>query len=498
MLWGNQRRSFLEEYPRGTIIEEKNKRLKRKFPTVELPEIVLQLDAENSPYVRPFSGRDSRQQHGRWASEPGVPEAMSRARKLTKDMARDGKMMHYQASRPDTTESISDYDVLAIALLGGSAVSASLEDFRVREKRSQRLRPIMFRALRKHGIPERILAGDANKAIPFMLHRQQLARAEEGTGGLEAFRLSLRGMPTLSQLRRLCAGRTKVSEQIWTDQTSIDNVVHSLRSMPPRPLDDVLKFVNNFTIRQLSEDAGPNASMSLYGLETASKVNLLAPIVQYLQICLSQGFLDKDDKRTKILEMVGRGMLVALERGQGTARGTRPELFTLLTGRSLDNSELQPALFGLERVQRQENPKVHLIYARLLAELGALRLLWYAWREDLETVDATTFTRCVEVLSSAKGNAGMDHTTVTGDMEKDADLDLWAINSLDAYHTSVTRASYSSSFAGPFTSSEIRQAYESADIHQAMERFRDLISRAAAVTQSDADTEPDADTQPNE
>lgn len=507
-----QRRGILERYPRGTIIEEGTRPTKRKFPTVELPDIVLHLDAENCRHVRPFNRWHASQQKARWAKDSVADEVFSRASGLRREMLRDDKLMLNQASRPDTLQSISDYDVLAVALLGGSAVSPSLEDFKMRQEQSQRLRPVTINSLRENGIPERVLAGDANKVIPFMIHRQKLASIKEeegdgggGGGGVEAFTLTIRNFRTLSQLRKLCAARTKVSEQIWKSQAFVDDIVHTLRSMAPQPPRDVLKFINNFTIRQLSVNADLNASMSLYGLETASKLNLLAPIVQYLQFCLSQGCIGKDETSKKTLETVGRGMLIALERGQGTARGTRPELFTLLTGRSLDTSELQSALFGLGRLQMQEDPRIHLIYARLLAELGAIRLLWHAWRGDLETVDVTMFIRCVEVLSSAEGDASVDYTTATGDLEKDAGLDLRTINSLDAYHTSArrARAPYPTNFGGSFSPGEVQEACESADIHQAMARFGELISRSAAVRQSDEDTQsdegtqPDADTQPD-
>lgn len=487
--WTIQKRGILETYPSGVILDKNRKPTKSKFPTFELPDIVLDLNDEDSPYARPFTSRDADQQEEKWGANADADELSVRVGKLRKDIARDDKVMHHQASRPNTLQSISDYDVLAVALLGGGAVSSSLKNFRLRDEQSQRFRPITLSSLRTNGIPERILAGDANKVIPFMLHRQQLARTTEDAGGVEALLLTMRHFKNLSQLRKLCSGRTKVSEQIWTSSASIDHIVHILRSMPPQPLEDVLKFVNNFTIRQLTQNIELNASMSLYGLEIASKLNLLSPIVQYLQICLSQGFIHDDNTGTEILEKAGRGILVALEWGQGRARGTRPELFTILTGQSLASSAPQPALYGLDRIQRPEDARVHLIYVRLLAELGALRLLWHAWRQDPEAVGTIPFVRCAQVLSSAAGDASVDYATVTGDLEKDAYLDLWAIDNLDAYHTSVTSAKpwYSSNAEGGILPSEVKQAFfESADIHQVMSRLGELISRVAVIIQSDA------------
>ncbi|ROW17561.1 hypothetical protein VPNG_00896 [Cytospora leucostoma] len=480
-----QRRTIFEKYPRGVIIQRESEPTKKNFPSFELPKVVLDLDAENIPHVRPLNNRDIRHQKAKWGYSPVGEEVMLRATNLRKEMARDEKKMRHQASKLNNMQTISDYNVFAIALLGGSSVSSSLKDL---EPRDEQQRPITLGGLRANGIPERILAGDANKVISFMLHRQELAREQEDAGDLEAFKTALSHCKNLGQLRRLCLrGVDAAPQQKEIVHASSGHIVHSLRSMPPQPLKEILKFVNNFTIRQLAENAGLSAAMPLYGLEIASKLELLPAIVQYLQICLSQAFIGNDNTDRAILGIVGLGTLTALERGQGTARGTRPELFTLLTGRSLVSSEPQPALYGLDVLQGQGDPEVHCLYTRLLAELGAFRLLWHSRRGAQEATDTTAFIRCAQVLGSAEGDAGVDYSTVTGELETDADLDLRDISRLDAYHTSVAskRAPYSSNIEGRISPDELKEAFESADIHGAMARLQELMSRAPAATQTE-------------
>lgn len=480
-----QRRSIFEKYPRGVIIKQSNEATKKRFPLFELPDLVLDLDAENNPHVRPLNYRDVAHQKAKWGYSPVGEEVMLRAASLRKEMARDEKKMHHQASKLNNMQAISDYNVFAIALLGGSSVSASLKDL---EPRDDQQRPITLGGLRANGIPERILAGGANKVILFMLHRQQLARDQEDTGDLEAFRSAISHCKNLSQLRRLCLRGPSASPQKKAIvYASSDHIVHTLRSMPPQPLEEILKFVNNFTIRQLAEHAELSATMSLYGLEISSRLELLPAIVQYLQICLSQGFIGNDTIDTAVLGIVGHGTLTALERGQGTARGTRPELYTLLTGRSLVGFEPQPALYGLDVLQGQGDPEIHHLYVRILAELGAFRLLWHSRRGAQEEADATALVRCAQVLGSAKGDAGVEYSTVGGELEEDAHLDLLDVNRLDAYHTSVasTRAPYSSNIEGLISPDELKEAFGSADIHEAMARLEELLSRATAVAHSE-------------
>lgn len=499
-----QKRNIIEKYPRGVAIEgSSHRRIQRKRRVAfELPNVVLDLDAEDSPHVRPFDDHDAAQQKVKWGYNPIIPEVEQRVSVLTTEMLVDRRKMSRMLAARHSPFKISDLDVLSVALLGGkSTVSPPPGDGTMdyRAGRTNSLLQGRDRALHLNGIPERILAGDANTIIQFMLHRQRLDPATKRPASVstdgeadrpDTFRHAIDRCKSLSQLERLCTHGLSLGQDAISP-ASVDHIAHYLkgsRNISYRHnTKQALKFVNNFTMRQLSTNAGLNSSMSLLGLALAVELRLLPAVMQYLHICLSQGFIGNAQDKPETLEAVASGILAALEQGQGPERGTRPELFTLLTGRTLAGSTVQPSLFGSGIVSREEVSLPHHIYVQLLGQLGAFRLLWHSWkpgaddkmRQQYEQLYFRAFIRCAEVLHNAEVVTGLDCTTATGDLERDAELDLQAINALDAYHASSTnsQAPYASHVKDLLTWGDIKEVFESDGIHQAAARINDLMAR---------------------
>lgn len=465
----------------------------------ELPDVALDLDAEDSPYVRPFDEQDAVQQRAKWGYDPVVPEVEQRVDKLRTGILKNAMNMRQMLAARHHPLKISDHDVLSVALLGGNA-SASLADGEAVDEGVPRRNDLLEyrdRAMHANGIPQVILDRDANTIIHFMLHRRQLASASHETTSTSSdgntdtsptFEDASQRCEGIVQLERLCSNSLS-SEHEAISPASMDHVAHRLEDLkntnPKRHTQHALKLVNNFTMRLLSANADLSPSMSLLGLVMAANLRLLPAIMQYLHICLSQGFIGKSEDKPEMLGEIGQGILEALERGDGSARGTRPELFTLLTGRTHAGSAVQPALFGSSVSSSAEDLHTHHIYVQLLGQLGAYRLLWHSWKRGAEErmrhyepYYYAAFVRCAEVLRDAKSVAGLDCTTATGDLERDAELDLQAIDALDAHHASSTspKAPYAWHFEDPVSWDEISKVFESPGIHQAVARMNDLIS----------------------
>lgn len=487
--------------PRVVPLEPPRRALKRpKRVGLELPDVVLDLDAEDSPYVRPFDKQDAVQQRAKWGYSPIFPEVEQRVDKLRAHILKDGENMRQMAAARHHPLKISDHDVLSVALLGGNAGASSLADGEAVDQGARRRDALLEHrdwAMRANGIPQRILRRDANTIIHFMLHRQQLASASHETASTssdgdanssDTFEDAFHSCKGIVKLERLCSSSLS-SGQI--SPASMDLVARRLEdfknSNPKRHTQHALKLVNNFTMRLLSANADLSPSMSLLGLVMAANLRLLPAIMQYLHICLSQGFIGKSQDKPEMLGEIGQGILGALERGDGSARGTRPELFTLLTGRTHVGSAVQPALFGSSFSSSAEDPHTHHIYIQLLGQLGAYRLLWHSWKRGAKEMMRhyelhyyAAFVRCAEVLRDAKSVAGLDCTTATGDLERDAELDLQAIDALDAHYASSTSsaAPYTWHFQDLPSWDEISKVFESPEIHQAVARMNDLIRSA--------------------
>lgn len=490
-----QKRTLIEKAPAGVDLRSRHRRRTKRDRqvTFDLPEIVLDLDAEDNPHVRPFNEEDAAQQRAKWGYSPIIPEVEQRVAELQKNIRQDGdKMRHIQAARQHHYK-ISDLDVLSVALLGGNATASSPVDREAVDDKIDR-RDIFLkgrdRAMHANGIPERILAGDANTIIHFLLHRQRLTSIppEADSASTSTFEGAVQKCNTLWTLQRVCSHSLSSGHEAIS-RTSMDAIARWFRNQKPVASEtynqDALKFVNNLTMRQLSANADLSPSLSLVGLVLAANLGLLPAIIQYLHICLSQGFIGKSQDKPETISAIGEGILKALEEGQGSARGTRPELFTLLTGRTLAGSTVQPALFGSRLSSGEEDPHTHHIYVQLLSQLGAYRLLWHLWKtvaiEKMRQYEAfyyAAFIRCAEVLHGAKSVAELDCTTATGDLERDAELDLQAINALDAHYASSTSSEdpYAVSIENPLPWNEIKGAFQSSDINQAAARINDLIN----------------------
>lgn len=507
----SQKRTFIEKGPAGVTLSRHRRRFKVKkhFAAFDLPDVVLDLDAENSPHVRPFNEKDARQQIAKWGHNPILPEVEQRVDQLEKDIVKDKHRMNNILAARYHPHKISDVDVLSVALLGGNATASSQVDGEAADQGIQRHSDMLKgrnQALYSNGIPQRILAGDANTIVHFMLHRQRQASASHETASAsvnaepsDTLQGAIQQCKTLYVLERLCSHSLSSGHEA-INPTSMDCIARWLTdSKRQKPSDsynqNALKFVNNLTMRQLSGNTGLSPSLSRVGLALAAKLSLLPAIIQYLHICLSQGFIGVSaEDKPATLGAIGEGIIQALERGDGSARGTRPELFTLLTGRPLAGSTVQPSLFGSSLNSSEDDPETHLVYVQLLGQLGAYRLLWHSWKRGAqkrmsryEPFYYAALIRCAEVLRDAKNVAGLDCTTATGDLERDAELDLQAIDALDAYYAESTSSEdpYAFRVVVPPSGDEINEVLRSSDIHQAVARMNDLIASAGTASTDD-------------
>lgn len=511
----SQKRTLIEKAPTGTTIDagfhgRRGRRLKVKsnLPTFDLPLVVLDLDSEHSPHVRPFNDEDAAQQKAKWAYDPILPEAEKRVAQLEEDMIQDKDKMDRMLAARYHPYKISDLDVLSVALLGGDATPTLQVDQADTPMDQNTLRhDTLLRdrnlALHRNGIPQRILDRDANTIIHFLLHRQrqepaslETASASLNVGPSGTFEAAVKDCRSLNQLKRLCSHNLS-SGQVALTPTSMDYIARwftdsKFKKSSRNHGQDALKFVNNLTMRQLSGNTGLSPSLSRVGLALAANAALLPAIIQYLHICLSQGFIvGSTEDQPATLGAIGVGILQTLQQGGGSARGTRPELFTLLTGRPLAGSTVQPSLFGSSLRSVGDDPETHRIYVRLLGQLGAYRLLWHSWKNGAgkkmgryKSVYYSALTRCAEVLRDAKNVAGLDCTTATGDLERDAELDLQAIDALDAYYASPNSPEdpYAFHFEKSLPTDEVIEAFQSPDIHRAVALMNDLITIAGTAS----------------
>lgn len=497
----------LSKRPEGIILRGGHGPTKKRFPTFQLPDVVLDLDAEESPHVRPYDREtDGPLQDIQWGHDPAVEEARTQASSVHYLLESNNRLMQHAVSRPFKKGHLSDHDLMRVALLGGSSVydlltpSASVPRSGWRKK--------LLHDLSWNGIPLPILKLEANKVIPFILQRLRLVaaalkdkslRAPEKTAtDDDAFKKNIAECTNVYELSKLCSRIDSTPSGVELGRGCLDELYKTLlrlRQQGASSAEDALKLVNNVIIKRLASGKSLNRFIPFLALQLSSSVGLLPCILQHLQICLSLGIIDEAaEANAPTRSQVGRSILTALERGNVTGRGVREQIFTLTLGRGPAGFSPQRSLLGLFPKDHGQEPDEFDVRIRLLGELGAVRLLWHQWRGPDYDVFVTAVRRCAQVLSSA----GADHPrvdilTVTGHVEQDAALDLRNINALDAIHAArgskIPRPWLKSSKEGvsseitPQTSSisaeEIISAFNQPILAKAVARLKMLIEKTA-------------------
>lgn len=507
----NGNRKALSNYPHGVMLRQGSKPLKRWYPDFELPDVVLDLDAEGSPHVRAFNpSKDGPIQESKWGYDPDLVEVEKEANLMKLAMKRDLNKLRSATEVPFSGLRLSDVDIMAVALMDQPTnLDFNTNSPAQRHDTGTRRATKLQSDLDRNGIPRRV-AKDATKIIPFMLNRRQLAlealmdpskRGPHAVNDEQDLNFGIASCRDLASLKRLCSRIDRPDSGIDLSADATDHVHARLLEFLQSGDEgtspaDILRFINNMTINRLSANKALNRSMTLFGLQLAADLGLLSCILQYLQICLSTGFLtSQDESVTLTRSLVAKALLASLERGECAARGSRQQIFTLVTGKGTDKSKSVPALLGLFTKDHDPESEIFKLKAGLLGELGALRLLIHQWRQraqkdqqlgndDIEEVSVQAFSRCSQVLSGAIGektSVSVNLTKITGDIEEDARLDLQNINAVDAIYASRGGNISEDSLAAlkeAFSVDSIKDAFKEPDMRAVMRRLHELIKKA--------------------
>lgn len=477
----------LPELPQGAVIREGSGEAAKYHPVFELPNVVLDLDAEDSPHVRPFNKEDGLHQRWKWAHDPGLANLQTEARLHQQEFEVAAEAMSQAAGRPLGRQAISDHDIFTVALHDMREVGTAS-------------RPV-HEMLEAHGVPQGTLRQGSSATIPFMLHRQRLAaqRLDENpplrspdSPAVIPFGQEVQECVTLNDLRRVFLHIASPSSANHVGSDGLDHIYKRckelLQDLGKAKLTDhsvkdeltsFLGFLNNTTIYQLLRNIPLHPEMTLLGLQLSCDCGTIPSSLQYLQICLSMGFIgDHMESRMIISLDVARGILEALKQAGAIAIGTRQQLLKLLFGLDPDQEKLQSSLLGLDAdLDRHKNPERHQLRLQLLGQLGALRLLWRCGTGSDETVLVDAFHRFAQLIS---GVEGVDITTTNDDIDNDIRLDLRTMNTVEAHHRQIYPHNNAPGTPGPaiselLSSEEILAAFKEQHIGDAVRRFNDLI-----------------------
>ncbi|KAI1646343.1 uncharacterized protein F4817DRAFT_340569 [Daldinia loculata] len=409
------------------------RRKKDNYQPFEAAELILDLDAENSPYVRPYSKSSD--------GEP-LPPGRHRERELRpvrKFVAGLNKLSReYQLQFADTASNkfniwrITNYDILSVALRNTPVTRRSCGDHHVIDENS---------IFDQNGIPHYIL-NSPSKTIAYMLHRQKIShRLEPTQDDLIQFRKAVKACRDLDQIERVIMGVIRTPLGRWLIAHSTNAIgracVDMAGEMPP---EQMLTFLNNLII--LLEPEKPEIPpLFLYGAILASvRCGVFDVAQRYIRMAKDGGVDFNAWLVAGILNVLETNILEELTTSSAIQKyPTYPLLaiYSLLTGQIQGEKTPQPSLrdfISSSTIQGvSQGP-----YIACLARLGAFRTMWHFWHmhpvppEDKDTSNADIFALAIHkaVLANhhlTKLAQAPSFTRVAGSYPDDCQLDIETI-----------------------------------------------------------------------
>ncbi|KAI0542384.1 hypothetical protein GGR58DRAFT_453702 [Xylaria digitata] len=423
--------------------------LRKKFPTFEFSELLLDLDAEGIKGVRPFDPLID--------GEP-EPRSAQRARELqpikerVADFERhyDECEFNFKSISADKFHSlhINDFDLLAVTLLGPlnaqkAAAGASIHD------QPTSYADVLNSVLDKNGVPL-ITRHDTSNTVKYMqFRRQSLAHGPSPAPAPEDEELLATAFSrymTFSNIDRLVTRAIQTPEGCQFLSDISDKLHESLVAQEVEPI-QLLSLLNNVLIN--FDRCGLHMPNKLYelGIQTSLKCHAIVTTQQYIQGRVKHGD-DDDDLINSILTTLLQTSIASAplhyHEFQLDASSRLRAVFSLLTGYVPGDDQ---TTFSLRSLVSPERPHGFRLYIQCLARLGAFRTIWHEWqkiespshsrninvRRDSAFKENSHFvTAILDSLAKNHDIASLasspEFTNVTGQFWEDCQLDMLVIS----------------------------------------------------------------------
>ncbi|PTB67335.1 hypothetical protein BBK36DRAFT_1116381 [Trichoderma citrinoviride] len=397
----------------------------------EMPDLLLDLDAEESPFVRQADESDERRLERRWDVNPKRVHAQKQLEALREQIAESRRRADDVLSNPANIWRLSPHDVLSAALrcqsrtiddadfpATSSRLSATPGELAIRQDSG-----LVEVLCRENGIPPHALQDDQVLLEWMVLRYKNLQRTitnrSEQPLSPSELTAALKDQTSINGIRRLVfhslssEGAAKTyfiikRKDASEDSTSTEDYVpRALRSACLHVLSqhpgnkaaahlEILSLIGNLAAR-LSSD-GVALPSTLTGL--ALRLSASAGIIQAASEWLHRGFQDRSwERRAASANDIEDALRVFTQhlsgRGDGVGGGggglytvhDRQMLLQLLTGidehHAISSESFRSlALFHLgeqSRVSTAQAYGMYESYMALLGHLGALRTIWKEW-----------------------------------------------------------------------------------------------------------------------
>ncbi|KAI1191326.1 hypothetical protein F5B17DRAFT_331740 [Nemania serpens] len=420
------------------------------WPTFEISNLLLDLDAFEAKGVRPFDSKID------GVLEPH-PRSAQRERELepTKKRVAEFEKAYEEASSNFNSIAASKFhplhinecDILAAALLD----APNIPNLTVGSKSDPNSRAshadILDSVLHQNGIPS-VARNSTSNTIAYMLRRRQLASRplSRPDDDEELIRQALRECTTFSTIDRLVA---RVARDPISCQTLLrisDELHTSLAQVPEAEPLQLLSLLNNLVINLDRYELDLPPKLQELGIWASLKCQAIVTAQHYIKRRLEHGSCDHDFINS-IFDNLLRASIASSPftsyEFQLDPSGRLTAVFSLLTGYVPGGN--QPAV-SLRSLVNRERPDSFRLYIQCLSRLGAFRTIWHEWhstnpsgsvsagaRQDLAAADNDFFvTAMLDALAKNHRIGELaespSFTNVSGQFQEDCQLDMLAIS----------------------------------------------------------------------
>ncbi|OTA66676.1 hypothetical protein K449DRAFT_430988 [Hypoxylon sp. EC38] len=371
--------------------DRNNLPLRKNCITFEASNLLLDLDAEDNSYVRPYDedidGELASSEYPSTVAFRPVRKHVARFERISKKLS---DKYNATMKRKFNCWHISDYDILSVALDNISTTNTAELPSKDDKSHSNESINDVFE---QNGIPSHART-NFSTAVAYMLRRQQLVRRQPtGFNDTRLFKKALEDCPDLFTLERLITNTFQAPQGCELISSCGDALARTVSIMINNTSPSkVLSFLNNLIINFKSRESHIKPSLVWLAYLLALRCRAFTTAQKYLNIIRNdEDSIYNNHGVFETLQVLEKSIAPVIPDNPESyiERDTIPQLlaiYGLLTGRVL-GEEMRQASF--HEVIFKNDIETFQLYVSCLARLGCFRTLWYIWhthREDaLET-----------------------------------------------------------------------------------------------------------------
>ncbi|KND95152.1 hypothetical protein TOPH_00568 [Tolypocladium ophioglossoides CBS 100239] len=421
-----------------------------QYDFFEMPDLLLDLDAEGTRNVRSFEDDDERHMKGKWAVVPKRTAVRARLKQFEEQVYESRRRAHEILSQPTNIWRITSHDIVSAALRGASVESQATQASN--ETPGLQKEPDIFEKLRiENGIPPHATEEDEQLLRWMILRRKSLEQSRQKRE--EAAPTPLQLAEALEQQMSITGVRRLVF-QCLAAGTSIASFKSPSGFKPGLPLTireacervlrqypgdrtsilETLIFIGNLSERLSRLNTSAGAALCGLGLKLSSGTGLLETTSEWLYRGYDTNSWSNDVKASKDVLSTLSSLRSTLSNEQEPRLHqvhSRQLLFQLLTGID-ENDAISPDSFRAlatlhlnddSHIPAQQAFEIYESYILLLGQLGATRMLWKEWRLSAPQARKRLNDRIVAIFGKAVRESAHVIAASNGETRSDLNLD---------------------------------------------------------------------------